>query len=159
MISLAIATDMLTHEALCLDRRDWSAWLSLYHEDAVYWMPAWRDEETQTSDPDRELSLIYYKGRHNLEDRVWRIESGLSVASLPLPRTVHQVTNIFVESNGLVSAAWAVHQYNPKTQGQHSFFGRYEYGFIEISGDWKIMLKKITLLNDRIPTVVDIYAL
>ena len=36
---------------------------------------------TPTDDPDRELSLIYYRGRANLEDRVWRARSGQSVAS------------------------------------------------------------------------------
>ena len=57
---------------MLLDRRCWREWLDLYSEDSVFWMPAWLDEDTTTSDPDAELSHIYYKGRHNLEDRVWR---------------------------------------------------------------------------------------
>lgn len=158
MITLAQATDLLTREALALDRRDWDGWLSLYSPDAIYWVPAWADENTQTSDPDRELSLVYYKGRHNLEDRVWRVKSGLSVASAPLPRTVHQVTNILVE-DGAISASWAVHQFDPRRQTSHSFFGRYDYQVTQIDGAWKIAVKKITLLNDRIPTVVDFFAL
>jgi benzoate/toluate 1,2-dioxygenase subunit beta len=159
MITLAEATDLLTRDALYLDRRAWDAWLALFVEDAVYWVPAWRDEATPTNDPDRELSLIYYKGRHNLEDRVWRLKSGLSVASVPLVRTVHHVSNIFVEADGTVTAAWSVHQFNPKKQDQHSFFGRYDYCVSQSEGAWKIAMKKITLLNDRIPTAIDIYAL
>jgi benzoate/toluate 1,2-dioxygenase subunit beta len=159
MISLADANDLLTREALYLDRRDWDAWLALYADDAVYWVPAWRDEVTQTSDPDAELSLIYYQGKHNLEDRVWRVKSGLSVASSPIPRTVHQVTNIMVDSDGAVHAAWAVHQFNVRRQSQHSFFGRYEYHVMASKGAWKIAMKKIILLNDRIPTVADFYSL
>lgn len=159
MITLAEATDLLTREALALDRRDWDAWLALYVEDAVYWAPAWRDEVATTADPDAELSLIYYQGRHNLEDRVWRIRSGLSVASSPLPRTVHQVTNVHVDAAGTVTAAWAVHQFNVRRQSQHSFFGRYEYQLRRDDGAWRIAAKKIILLNDRIPTVADIYSL
>lgn len=159
MITLAEATDLLTREALALDRRDWDAWLAFYVEDAVYWAPAWRDEVETTADPDSELSLIYYQGRHNLEDRVWRIRSGLSVASSPLPRTVHQVTNVHVEPAGTVTAAWAVHQFNARRQSQHSFFGRYDYQVRRDAGAWRIAEKKITLLNDRIPTVADIYSL
>jgi benzoate/toluate 1,2-dioxygenase subunit beta len=159
MIPLIDAIDLLNREALALDRRDWDSWLALYTQDAVYWVPAWVDEANMTSDPDRELSLIYYKGKQNLEDRVWRVNSGLSVASGPMPRTVHQVTNIQVEPDGTVCAAWSVHQFNPKRQTQHSFFGRYEYHMTHSEGAWKIAMKKTILLNDRIPTVADFYSL
>jgi benzoate/toluate 1,2-dioxygenase subunit beta len=159
MITLDEATDLLTREALYLDRREWDAWLALYLDDAVYWAPAWQDETTPTSDPDTELSLIYYHGKHNLEDRVWRVQSGLSVASSPVPRTVHQVTNVFVGEDATVHAAWAVHQFNARRQTQHSFFGRYEYQLLNDGGGWKIVMKKIILLNDRIPTVADFYSL
>jgi benzoate/toluate 1,2-dioxygenase subunit beta len=159
MITRAEATDLLAREALALDRREWDAWLALYTDDAVYWVPAWADEVTMTSDPDRELSLIYYKDKHNLEDRVWRVKSGLAVSSVPLSRTVHQVTNVLVEPDGGVCATWAVHQFNAKRQTQHSFFGRYEYRVAQVDGDWKIACKKIILLNDRIPTVADFYSL
>ncbi len=159
MISLADATDLLAREALALDRRDWDGWLSLYTEDAVYWVPAWRDEASPTDNPDTELSLVYYKGRHNLADRVWRLQSGLSVASVPLLRTVHQVTNVLVECNDCVTAAFAVHCFNTRRQTQHMFFGRYDYRVESLEGQWIIAQKKITLLNDRIPTVADVYML
>ena len=84
MITRAEAEDLIAREGLMLDRRDWDGWLALFTEDCTYWMPAWRDEETPTEDPQSELSLIWYQGRHNLEDRVWRVKSGLSVASVPL---------------------------------------------------------------------------
>jgi 3-phenylpropionate/cinnamic acid dioxygenase small subunit len=159
MITRAQAEDLLGREALYLDRREWDRWLDLYIEDAIYWVPAWRDESNIISDPDAELSLIYYQGKHNLEDRVWRIKSGLSVASSPIPRTVHQVTNIIIDADGVVTAAWSVHQFNARRQTQHSFFGRYEYRVISVADDWRIAMKKIILLNDRIPTVADFYAL
>jgi hypothetical protein len=38
---------------------------------------------------DSELSLIYYRGRRNLEDRVQRIRSPFSVASKVMPRVAH----------------------------------------------------------------------
>ena len=78
MLDLAEVTALITREAMLLDRRCWREWLDLYSEDSVFWMPAWLDEDTTTSDPDAELSHIYYKGRHNLEDRVWRATSGMS---------------------------------------------------------------------------------
>jgi hypothetical protein len=74
-LTRAEAEELLYREAALLDEGDWDSWLDLYTEDAVFWMPAWRDEENPTADPDRELSLIYYQGRSGLEDRVHRARS------------------------------------------------------------------------------------
>lgn len=156
------AEEFLYREALLLDRGDWDEWLELYAPDAIFWMPAWRDETHPTADPDSELSLIYYNGRRNLEDRVWRARSGLSVASTPRPRTVHAVTNVLVthaeEGETDVSACFSVHLHDPRAERTHVFFGRYEYRFQRRGGDWRIARKKILLLNDVIPTVVDFYS-
>src|ERR1700749_82239 len=85
-------------EALLLDRGDYEAWVSLYTADCLYWMPAWRDDGTQVEDPERELSLIYYRGRRNLEDRVQRIRSPVSAASRIMPRVAHVVGNVLAEA-------------------------------------------------------------
>jgi len=156
------AEEFLYREALLLDRGDWDEWLDLYAPDAIFWMPAWRDESAPTADPDRELSLIHYRGRRNLEDRVWRARSGLSVASTPRPRTVHAVTNVLLtdmsDEEAGVSASFAVHLHDPRSERSHVFFGRYEYRLRQLGGQWRIASKKILLLNDVIPTVVDFYS-
>src|SRR5688572_29700817 len=156
------AEELLYREALLLDRREWDRWLDLYLPDAVFWMPAWRDETEPTADPDRELSLIHYRGRRHLEERVWRARSGLSVASTPPPRVVHSVTNVLVErsdgDDAEVAASFSVHQYDMRAERTHVFFGRYEYRLRHEAGDWRIATKKILLLNDVIPTVLDFYS-
>src|SRR6202050_3391122 len=63
-------------------------------EDAVYWLPAWRDEYETTTDPQTEVSLIYHHTRLGLEERIARIESRKSITALPLPRTSHQISNV-----------------------------------------------------------------
>ena len=154
---------LLYREALALDCRDWDAWLAMLAEDVVFWMPAWRDEVTPTEDPDRELSLIYYEDRQHLVDRVWRVKSGLSVASTPLPRVVHGVTNILVEraddGSAEVSSSFTVHRFDVRSGNSHVFFGRYEHAFRREGDGWVIARKKILLLNDVIPTVVDFYSI
>ena len=160
-IDRGTAEEFLFREALLLDRRDWDAWLGLYAEDAVFWVPAWRDEVSPTENPDQELSLIYYRGRRNLEERVWRIRSGLSVASAVLPRSVHSVTNVLVEraddSIAEVSASFAVHLNDVRAAREHVFFGRYEYTLHKRESGLAIASKKILLLNDTIPAVLDFY--
>ena len=162
-LSRSTAEELLFREALYLDRREWASWIALYTEDSIFWMPAWRDETHPTADPERETSLIYYRGRRNLEDRVWRVESGLSVASTPLPRSVHGVTNVLVEActdgEAQVAATFTVHLYDVRSGRTHVFFGRYEYQLRSIGTSWLVARKKIYLLNDVIPTVIDFYAI
>jgi benzoate/toluate 1,2-dioxygenase subunit beta len=160
--SQSVAERIIHSEGMFLDQRRWEDWLSLYAEDAVYWVPAWKDEGEPTSDPDSELSLIYYASRAGLADRVWRLNSGLSVASTPLRRTTHMTSGILVEagdSEAKASAAFTVHCFDPKRRTAHTFFGRYEYQFGLRDGDWKIVRKVTVLANDQIPSVADFYLL
>ncbi|HBP77531.1 MAG TPA: benzoate 1,2-dioxygenase small subunit, partial [Halomonas sp.] len=41
----------LYREARLLDDREWDDWLALYHKDALFWMPAWDDDDQLTRDP------------------------------------------------------------------------------------------------------------
>lgn len=160
LISRSEAEELIYREALWLDAGQFTEWLDLFTADVEFWMPAWRDETTLTQDPEQELSLIYYKGRRNLEDRVMRLTSGLSTASSPLPRVVHQVTNVLLNASAAasceVSAAFVCHRFDARMNRSDSFFGRYDYCLVRIDGTLRIARKKITLLNDTIPTVVDI---
>lgn len=158
----AEATELLYREAHYLDAQRWDDWLALYREDAEFWMPAWKDAHALTESPNREVSLIYYSARAGLEDRVWRVRSGLSVASLTLPRTVHAVSNVIVEKrvpgDALeLQSSWTCHVYDVERGAQHVFFGQYQHRLRKDSGTWLIAAKKIVLMNDRIPTMIDFY--
>ena len=75
----------LYREARLLDDRQWDDWLACYHPDVEFWMPSWDDDDQLTTDPQREISLIYYPSRAGLEDRVFRIKTERSAASMPEP--------------------------------------------------------------------------
>jgi 3-phenylpropionate/cinnamic acid dioxygenase small subunit len=152
--------DFLACEAQAVDDRDWDTWLNLHEETVEYWVPAWDSEYEATSDPQAEMSLIYYNGRAGLEDRVFRLRTGRSSASTPLPRTCHMISNIRVlpQADGTVAARtrWVVHLFRKGEQTQ--FFGHAEYVLAASAAGWRIRRKKIFVLNDRIPTVLDIYS-
>ena len=156
---LSRVSALLFEEAAALDEQRWDDWLTLFTPDIEYWMPAWDSEHEMTQDPTSEISLMYYSDRSGLEDRIWRIKSGMSSASTPLPRTCHLVTNIRVGAvtDGLlqVKANWQGNAY--RHEKTDSFYGRYEYGLREEQGNLLIARKKIVLMNDVIPSVVDIY--
>jgi 3-phenylpropionate/cinnamic acid dioxygenase small subunit len=151
--------ELIQWEATLLDRRRWAEWIDLYTEDAVYWVPSWANEEETTDDPDTQLNLIYLRNRGGLEDRVFRIESRDSYASVPLDRTVHVVGNILIDSiDGEDISALAnclIHTYGKK--GSMTRASLYDFVIRRVGDDLKIVRKKITFIDDRLEGPVDVY--
>lgn len=159
----AVAAATLYREARLLDRGEWADWVAMYREDAVYWVPAWLDEYETTSDPNTQCSLLYHDRRRGLEERIARIESRKSITALPLPRTVHQIGNVEASESApgeiTCHSVFSVHVYDPRVAKEHVRHGRYEHRLTQEGGEWKIARKVITLVNDRVPTLLDFYSL
>lgn len=155
------ASGLICREATYLDRHRWDDWIGLYTEDAVYWVPSWVNEEETTDDPELQLNLIYLRNRGGLEDRVFRIESRDSYASVPLDRTVHMVGNIVVgEERGgevEVTANCLVHSYGKK--GGLTRGSLYDFTLRRVDGALRIARKKITFIDDRLEGPIDVYHL
>ncbi len=155
----AEVTRLVYREAMLLDRRRWDDWIAMFTEDAVYWVPAWKSEEETTDDPDGQLNLIYLRDRGGLEDRVFRIETRDSYASVPLDRTVHVVSNVLIENQTgdeiEVTANCLVHTYGKK--GSMTRGGLYDYTLRRVDTALKIARKKITFIDDRLEGPIDVY--
>lgn len=150
----------LAREALALDDKDWDAWLALYLPEAEYWVPAWDDLGGLTTDPQTEISLIYYPNRGGLEDRVYRIRTGRSSATMPLMRTCHMFTLLDVEQrNGGVRArtSWTVQSF--RETDTLTYFGQADYDLAKHDGEWRIARKKTVVLNDIARSLLDIYSI
>ena len=160
-----IAHDIVNRLGAALDDRAWDIWLDLYHEEAVYRVPAWRDEDTETSDPDCEISQIYHDGRSGLEERVARVRSGQSVTALPLPRTTHFTSNVQAslapanDNEIHVRASAMVHVYQPRSGSQYVNFGYYELVLSGHDDNWRVTRHVIHLKNDCVPALIDFYTL
>jgi benzoate/toluate 1,2-dioxygenase beta subunit len=149
----------LYREARLLDDRQWDEWLTCYDPNIVYWMPAWDDDDQLVEDPQREISLIYYPNREGLEDRIFRIKTERSGASLPEPRTNHHLANIEVtgQTAGMIDVRFNWHTLSHRYKETQSFFGT-SYYTIDATGDGpRIVKKTIVLKNDYIHQVIDIY--
>ncbi|PDT71410.1 aromatic-ring-hydroxylating dioxygenase subunit beta [Bradyrhizobium sp. C9] len=159
----AVAAATVFREARLLDTGEWTDWVAMYSEDAVYWVPGWLDEYTTTSDPDTQVSLLYHDARRGLEERIARIESRKSITALPLPRTVHQISNLEASESGpdeiICQSVFSVHVYDPRVAKEHLRHGRYQHTLKREGETWKIARKVITLVNDRVPTVLDFYSI
>ena len=162
--TLAAGIEVLSREAVYLDEQRWDEWLALFVPDCEYWVPSWKNEEELTSNPQAELSHIYYANRAGLEDRIVRIRSRRSPASTPMPRTAHILSGFLpLEAPQAqrirMRSSWVCHVFFPRMHESHAFFGRAEHELVQRDGNWLIARKKTILQNDYIPTMLDIYCI
>jgi len=159
-ISVDEVEQFLYREARYLDDREFDRWLECYAPDVEFWMPAWDDDDRLVTDPQREVSLMYYANRDGLMDRVFRIKTERSSAtSLPEPRTGHNITNVEIleqrDDACEVRFNWFTLYY--RYQNIDTYFGTSFYA-LDVSGEQPLIKKKkVVLKNDFIHHVVDIY--
>lgn len=153
--------EFLYRESRLLDDRDLDTWLACYDDQVEYWVPAWTDDDELTTDPQREISLIYYANRRGLEDRVYRLKTERSSASTPEARTSHFLANIEVlaQREGEVDVRYNWHTLSHRYQQTQQFFGTAFVTLKESDAGFVITNKKIVLKDDYIHQVVDIYHL
>ncbi len=151
----------LYREARLLDDERWDDWLACYAPNASFWMPSWDDDDRLTEDPQSEISLIYYPDRQGLEDRVFRIKTERSSATMPDTRTSHNISNVeIIEQDGskvTVRFNWNTLSYRYKKS--YSYFGMSRYEIDFSSEQPQILSKYVVLKNDYINQVIDIYHL
>lgn len=160
--SMTAVQDILFREARLLDAQRWDEWLEMYCEDAVFWVPAVTMSGAYTTDPQVSLNFIYIVGRIGLEARVFRVASGGSLASNPLPRTRHLVTNVMMDDSGPDEVrAFANFQVAAfcEVRGQQSKSGSYEYVLRRQEDRLQIAQKKVLLLEYVIDGYFDYFTI
>jgi 3-phenylpropionate/cinnamic acid dioxygenase small subunit len=157
------AIELLAREAWLLDTRSWREWLSLYTEDAVFWVPCWLDDDEVATDHTRQLSFIYVEGRAGLQERIAKATDPRAPASLPMPRTAHQLGPVMVDStqNSLITrCAWQTLIFDPKGRRSSSYAGRYEHHLSRgTDGTLAIRRKTVTVINDEIDSKLDFFCI
>ncbi|HWL30200.1 MAG TPA: aromatic-ring-hydroxylating dioxygenase subunit beta [Burkholderiaceae bacterium] len=158
--SLMHVAQFVQYEAFLLDERRWDEWLDLYDPQAEYWVPMWDDDGEPTRDPQSELSLIYYPNRSGLEDRIFRIKSGNSAATIPLARTCHMRTPPVVErqeSQLVARFNWTTHIV--RLGESFTYFGRKTLYLAEAGASMKIARSYTLVQNEWVDRVIDIHYL
>jgi benzoate/toluate 1,2-dioxygenase beta subunit len=160
-ITYEAVRDFLYREARYLDDRQWDEWLELYAQDATFWMPSWDDNDELTEDPQREISLIWYGNRTGLEDRVFRIKTERSSATMPDTRTSHNISNIELleQADGLCKVRFNWHTLSFRYKTVDSYFGSSFYTLDMRGENTQILAKKVILKNDYVRQVIDVYHL
>ncbi len=135
----------LYREARLMDESAYDEWLSLWTDDALYWVPCNRDD----SDPTREISAVY-DDRTRLQGRIDRLKSGVAYAQDPKSRMRRLISNIEIEDapNGelIVSSNFILVEL--RRSKQDVFGGRSTHRLRADGDSFKIAHKKVLLVNN-----------
>ncbi|NLH82118.1 MAG: benzoate 1,2-dioxygenase small subunit [Phyllobacteriaceae bacterium] len=159
MLSHESIEAFLYAEARAQAEKRWDDWLACYADDASFWMPSWDDDDRLTTDPHREVSLIYYPDKRGLEDRVFRIETDRSSATTPDTRYNRAISNVEILSQDDTSAEvcfnWTTHSF--RYDIVDVYFGTARYR-LDTSGEKPLIKEKyVVLKNDYVHHVLDVY--
>ncbi|NMG65641.1 aromatic-ring-hydroxylating dioxygenase subunit beta [Azoarcus indigens] len=135
----------LFREARLLDERKFAEWLALWTEDGRYWVPRFHDQ----ANPFEQISL-FWEDKMLREVRVRRVENARNWSQQPLTRSAHLVGNITIEGldaaghlivrSTLQLTEWRIDQRQLAGSVFHKLAATED-------GGWKIVLKRVNLVN------------
>ena len=136
----------LYHEARLLDTGQLEAWLDLFTEDAIYWVPLERDQKEAA-----ETSSIIHDDRTLLELRVKQALHPRAHARLPLARTVHEVGNVMVlgDQNGELRVGSTLQLIEWRHERQRLWGALVEHRLRRAGGGFRIAHKRVDLVNSE----------
>ncbi len=144
----ADAESFLYREARLLDTQQFEAWLDLFTDDALYWVPAGRDD----IDPLRHVSIIH-DDKQAMALRIKRLRSGFAFAQEPASRVHRVVSNVDIvaadSGRAEVQCMMLLVELVRHRQTLHS--AHCEFSLAHDGSRWRIRRKKVNLLrNDEV---------
>jgi 3-phenylpropionate/cinnamic acid dioxygenase small subunit len=136
----------LIHEARLLDDREFEAWMELFTEDGLYWVPSTQGEP----DPYNQASL-FFDDRKLMKTRIERLRHPRIHIQTPPSRCNHMISNVIVEEadeaagNYLISSSMMMGEY--RLDVQRFFMGRQFHRLVREGDSFRIILKRVNLIN------------
>ena len=140
---------LLYRQAELLDGKHWQAWMDLFADDGVYWMPA-RPEQTEwDSSPS-----IFIEDKLMMEIRKGRVTHPNAWSQAPLWETNHIVSHVAIESArpDEIVVRSRFHMMELRRDTIRHFGGRYRHTLArDAGGSLKIKLQRVDLFNAQAP--------
>jgi 3-phenylpropionate/cinnamic acid dioxygenase small subunit len=138
----------LFYQSELLDTKNWQAYIDLFADEGVYWMPA-RPEQTEWLDS----PSIFAEDKELMTVRMGRIIHPNAWSQAPLWETSHLVGNVVIEAAAdtrvHVRSRFQVLELRRDTL--RSFAGAYRHTLCRHGGDLRIELQRVDLMNAQAP--------
>lgn len=135
-------------EAHLQDAHAYDEWEQLWEDDAIYWVPA----NGHDSDPETQMSILY-DNRSRIRVRVEQLKTGRRHTQTPRSELARLISNIEVTelAGNEVSARANVLVFEDSLRGETLWASRNEYRLRRASGQFRLVRKKISLVNNSKP--------
>ncbi|MDM0035171.1 aromatic-ring-hydroxylating dioxygenase subunit beta [Variovorax sp. J22P271] len=140
---------LLYLQAELLDRKLWQAWMDLFDERGVYWMPV-TPEQTEWEDS----PSIFAEDKLMMEIRKGRVSHPNAWSQAPMWETNHIVGNVAIESvdGGAVQVRSRFHLMELRRDTVRHFGGSYRHTLVrDAAGALRIVLQRVDLFNGQAP--------
>jgi 3-phenylpropionate/cinnamic acid dioxygenase small subunit len=138
----------LFHQSELLDEKQWGAYIDLFADDGVYWMPVTPEQTEWLDSPS-----IFAEDRRMMEIRMGRVTHPNAWSQAPQWGTSHLVGNVVIESvsDTEISARSRFQMMELRRDATRHFAGTYRHTLKRSGDDFKIVLQRVDLLNGQAP--------
>ena len=138
----------LFHQSELLDEKQWGAYIELFAQDGVYWMPVMPEQTEWLDSPS-----IFAEDRRMMEIRMGRVTHPNAWSQAPQWGTSHLVGNVVIESvsDTEISVRSRFQMMELRRDATRHFAGTYRHTLQRTGDDFKIGLQRVDLLNGQAP--------
>jgi 3-phenylpropionate/cinnamic acid dioxygenase small subunit len=134
-------------EARLQDTHAYDEWESLWTDDAIYWVPA-----NGATDPETQMSIIY-DNRSRIRVRVNQLKTGRRHTQTPQSELARIVANVELRERAgdEIDVRANVFIFEDSLRGETMWAARNEYRLRMQGGEFKMVRKKVSLVNSHKP--------
>ncbi|HLS87630.1 MAG TPA: aromatic-ring-hydroxylating dioxygenase subunit beta [Burkholderiales bacterium] len=135
----------LYRQAELLDGKQWQAWIDLFTDDGIYWMPPEPSHTTWEGMP-----AIFAEDKNLMKVRMGRVLHPDAWSQRPLWGTNHVVSNVQVvseDSKGNIEARSRFHMMELRRDDVRHFAGSYLHKLKKTGDGYRIQLQRVDMTN------------
>ena len=140
---------LLFYQAELLDGKHWQAWIDLFDDQGVYWMPVTPEQTEWEGSPS-----IFAEDKLMMEIRKGRVSHPNAWSQVPMWETNHLVSHVVIESakGGELQVRSRFHMMELRRDDVRHFGGRYQHTLVRgADGALRIRLQRVDLFNGQAP--------
>jgi 3-phenylpropionate/cinnamic acid dioxygenase small subunit len=139
---------LLFHQSELLDGKHWGAYIDLFEDDGIYWMPVAPEQTEWVDSPS-----IFAEDKRMMQIRMGRVTHPNAWSQAPSWGTSHIVGNVVIEAAGdselLVRSRF--HMIELRRDSLRHFAGTYRHTLKVHGEQFKIALQRVDMLNAQAP--------
>ncbi|HEX7440394.1 MAG TPA: aromatic-ring-hydroxylating dioxygenase subunit beta [Caldimonas sp.] len=136
-------------QAELLDAKHWQAWIDLFDDQGVYWMPVLREQTEWEGSPS-----IFAEDKLMMEIRKGRVSHPNAWSQAPMWETNHLVSHVALESVSptTIEVRSRFHMMELRRDDVRHFGGSYRHTLVrDAAGALRIRLERVDLFNSQAP--------